>query len=262
MFIPPTYLLIALVPLLSQPVTAHDPVYKLGQLVALPMSDECKTLSECKSILTSNCTDDTCACSFAAQAESCTRCIWTSESVDKYNGYLSACAALGKAAPSDSFATGAPATTEVQGQFTDIGGALGVETQAGGSGSAGLDLEQPSAGAQVIASSALPSNQVPAASVTAPTSIYRGVGGGQTQVQAGASSLPAPLNGGAASGTNGINVLNDTKSAQTQTPVAMDAGTTALNSSRNFFSQAISQACVRHCTAWKAQADVSNCFDG
>lgn len=253
MFASTTYLLIALLPLLPRLVLAHDPSYKLGALIALPIADECRATSECKSILTSNCNDDTCACSFAVQAQSCTRCMWTSESVDKYNDYLSACAAVGKAAPSPTQAVGeTELTTTAQGTFTDIGGALGGDTQAVASGSEGLDLEQPSTAAQVVSASVSSSVTVP--TLPAPsTSIYRGAGG-QTQVQAGASGLPAPLNGPSSDATNGINVINDTKS--TQTPAAVDAGTTALNSSRNFFSQAISQACVRHCTTWKTQADV------
>ena len=159
------------------------------------------------------------------------------------------------AAPSPTQAIGeTEPTTSAQGMFTDIGGALGVDTQAVASGSAGLDLERPSSATQVVSATASLSVTVPTAPA-ASTSIYRGAGG-QTQVQAGASGLPAPLNEASSDATNGINVINDTKS--TQTPAAVDAGTTALNSSRNFFSQAISQACVRHCTTWKTQADVSS----
>jgi hypothetical protein len=270
------YLLFALLPLLSQPATAHDPRNQLCNLIALPISDQCKSLPECQAILASNCQDDTCACAYSAKVQTCVQCMNSSETVDKYNHYLGACAYVGKAAPSTTFAVSSPiASASVQplpassakGQFTDITAAMGVETQAVGSS----QLEQPS-----TIPSAMPSVSSP---LVSSASVYRGIGG-QTAIQAGAATglraplnaapggagtgpaLPAPLNGGLASnGTisssnHGISVLNDTTGSP-QRPPAVDASIVALNSSRNFFSQAISQACVRHCVDWKSRADVS-----
>lgn len=275
------YLLFALLPLLSQPTKAHDPRNRLCDLIALPLPDHCINTPECKAILESDCQDDTCACAYTAKAEICSSCMGTSEGVDKYNDYLGACVSLDKAAPTTAHTvsplpsspaqplipanTAQPsAASAINGQFTDITAVMGVETQAAGD----VNLEQP-VGTALFA---------PSAAVTTP-SVYRGIDG-QTQMQAGAATgLPAPLNaavgggtGGsslpvplnAAAGTNGsstldphgISVINDTTSSP-RIPPSIDAGTTALNSSRNFFSQAISQACVRHCVAWKTRADVS-----
>ena len=259
------YLFFALFPLLPQLAKAHDPRNRLCDLIALPYPDQCQSI--CQAIQASNCQDDTCACAYSAKAEACVQCMATSESVEKYNNYLGACASIGKVAPSTTHAVQpylAPTESQPQlsssvivsgGQFTDITAALGVETQASGS----ADLEHPSSLASLV----------PSAPGVIPISVYRGLGS-QTQ-QAGAASaspstlnsnLPAPLNGAISDGdnvsdTHGISVLDNT-TAPRRVPPAMDAGTTALNSSRNFFSQAISQACVRHCVTWKTRADVSS----
>jgi hypothetical protein len=259
------YLLFALLPLLSQPATAHDPRNQLCNLIALPISDQCKSLPECQAILASNCQDDTCACAYSAKAQTCVQCMNSSESVDKYNDYLGACAYVGKAAPSTTFAVSSPiasssvqllAASSANGQFTDISAAMGVESQVVGS----AELEQPSA---------IPSISSP---VVSSASVYRGLGG-QTAIQAGAATgipaphnaapggaaigpaLPAPLNGALAS--NGTTSSSNDTTGSPQRPPAVDASIVALNSSRNFFSQAISQACVRHCVDWKSRADVS-----
>jgi hypothetical protein len=200
------------------------------------------------------------------------------DSVNKYNDYLGACVSLSKASPttvhtvSPSIASpilqsAIPTSaipphqgSAVDGQFTDITAAMGVETQLAGS----ADLEHPIGTVPAVALSA--STAVTSASV------YRGIGGQtQAQVQTGATGLPAPLNGGGASALpaplnaaaaggaldpHGINVVNETTSSSRTTPV-FNNSITALNSSRNFFSQAISQACVQHCVKWKTQADVS-----
>lgn len=276
-----THLSFALIPLLSQLVRGHDPHHRLCDLIALPLSEPCNALTECKAIQASNCQDDTCACAYTAQAETCVQCMRTDESVNKYNDYLGACVSLGQAAPTTAHTVSPLASPPVQpiasnaqpppqvspagGQFTDVAAAMGVESQVAGS----TDLEPP-VGTLPVA----PIAPVPA--VTS-ASVYRGIGA-QTQVQAAAATaLPAPLNAGSAGAVSalpnplngapgssgsgaldphGISVLNDT-TASPRTPPSLDAGTTALNSSRNFFSQAISQACVRHCVNWKTRADVS-----
>jgi hypothetical protein len=295
-----TYLIFALLPLLPQLAKAHDPRNRLCDLIALPLSPECSALPECQAILSSNCQDDTCACAYTAKAEACVNCMASDDSVNKYNDYLGACVSLSQAAPTTvhtvipsiaspivqpailSSAIPAPQGPAVNGQFTDITAAMGVETQLAGS----ADLEHPIGTVPVVANSALPA-------VTS-ASVYRGIGG-QTQAQAqpgvatvlpapvngggaasaqagaanappaplnvsgAASALPTPLNAAAAGGAldpHGINVINDTTSSPRTAPVVNNS-ITALNSTHNFFSQAISQACVQHCVRWKTQADVS-----
>jgi hypothetical protein len=277
-----TYLTIALLPILSQPAKAHDPRNRLCDLIALPMSPQCTALTECQAILSSNCQDDTCACAYTAKAETCVHCMASDDSVNKYNDYLGACVSLSKASPttvhtvSPSIASSMvqsviPSSailpsqvSAVAGQFTDITAVMGVETQLAGT----ANLEHPVGTVPAVAYSALPD-------VTS-ASVYRGMRG-QTQAQAQtgaatglpaplndsgtASALPAPLNAAAAGGAldpHGINVINETTSSPRTAPV-LNNSITALNSSRNFFSQAISQACVQHCVKWKTQADVSVC---
>jgi hypothetical protein len=103
-----------------------------------------------------------------------------------------------------------------------------------------------------------------------PTTLYRGVAKGVSQGygQAISTDTPPPLNaepsansgdgagfGISSANSNSINA-NQNNGISAQAPPANDFSTSALNSSRNFFSQAISQACVRHCTTWKTQSDV------
>jgi hypothetical protein len=274
-----TYLIFALLPLLPQLAKAHDPRNRLCDLIALPLSPECSTLTECKTILSSNCQDDTCACAYTAKAEACVNCMASDDSVNKYNDYLGACVSLSQAAPTTlhtvfpsvasaaaqpaiaSSAMPEPQGSAVNGRFTDITAAMGVETQVAGS----ADLEHPAGTVPVVAGSAVPA-------VTS-ASVYRGIGGqGQAQAQAqsgiattlptplhAASALPTPLNAAAAGGAldpHGINVINET-TASPRLPPTVNASIIALNSTHNFFSQAISQACVQHCVKWKTQADVS-----
>jgi hypothetical protein len=295
-----TYLPFALLPFLPQLAKAHDPRNRLCDLIALPLSPECSTLTECQAILSSNCQDDTCACAYSAKAEACVNCMASDDSVNKYNDYLGACVSLSQAAPTTlhtvfpsvasaavqpailSSATPAVQGPAVDGQFTDITAAMGVETQVAGS----ADLEHPAGTVPVVVGSAVPA--------VSSASVYRGIGGqtqaqgqpgvatalpalanggGAASAQAGAANaLPAPLNvGGAASALpiplnaaavggaldpHGINVINDT-TASPRTATLVNNSITALNSTHNFFSQAISQACVQHCVKWKTQADVS-----
>jgi len=264
-----TYLIFILFPVLSQLAKAHDPRNRLCDLIALPLSPECSALPECRAILASNCQDDTCACSYAAKAEACVNCMASDDSVNKYNDYLGACVSLNQAAPTtvhtvspSSSAMTLPQSSPTNGQFTDITAAMGVETQVVES----ADLEYPVGTAPVVVNSALPAATSP--------SIYRGIEG-QTQAQAqpgaatglsaastgsgAATAFPAPLNAAAANGSldpHGINVINDTTPSP-QKPSLNNISTIALNSTHNFFSQAISQACVQHCVKWKTQADVS-----
>jgi len=264
-----TYLTFILFPLLSQLARAHDPRNRLCDLIALPLSPDCSALPECKAILSSSCQDDTCACSYAVKAEACVNCMASEDSVNKYNDYLGACVSLNQAAPTtvhtvlpSSSAMTIPQSSPVNGQFTNITAAMGVETQVVGS----ADLEYPVGTAPVVDNSALPAATSP--------SVYRGLEG-QTQAQAqpgaatglsappigsgAATALPVPLNAAAVDGPldpHGINVINDTI-ASPQNPPIVNNSTTALNSTHNFFSQAISQACVQHCVKWKTQADVS-----
>jgi hypothetical protein len=295
-----TYLTFALLPLLPQLAKAHDPRNRLCDLIALPLSPDCSTLTECQAILSSNCQDDTCACAYTAKAEACVNCMASDDSEHKYTDYLGACVSLSQAAPTTlhtvfpsvasaavqlavpSSAIAAPQGSAVNGQFTDITAAMGVETQVAGS----AGLEHPAGTVPGVAASAVPA-------VTS-ASVYRGIGaqtqaqaqpgvatalpapvngGGAASAQAGAanalpaplnvsgaaSALPTPLNAAAAGGgldPHGINVINDTTSSPRTSPV-VNASITALNSTHNFFSQAISQACVQHCVKWKTQADVS-----
>ena len=275
-----TYLTFALLPLLPQLAKAHDPRNRLCDLIARPLSPECSALTECKAILSSNCQDDTCACAYSAEAEACVICMASDDSVNKYNDYLGACVSLSQAAPTTVHTVSPSAASAlvqpaipsnavpvvqgpvVDGQFTDFTAAMGVETQVAGS----ADLEHPVETVPGVAASAAPA-------VTS-ASVYRGIGA-QTQAQAQpgvATALPTPLNGsgagsafpsplnaaaaGGGSDSHGINVINDT-TASPRTPPAVNNSITALNSSHNFFSQAISQACVQHCVKWKSQADVS-----
>ena len=264
-----TYLTFVLFPLLSQLAKAHDPRNRLCDLIALPLSPDCSALPECKAILSSSCQDDTCACSYATKAEACVNCMASDDSVNKYNDYLGACVSLNQAAPTtvhtvspSSSAMTLPQSSPVNGQFTDIKAAMGVETQVVES----ADLEYPVGTASVVVNSASP--------VAISPSVYRGIEG-QTQAQAqpgaatklsappigsgAATALPVPLNAAALNAPldpHGINVINDT-TASPQNPSLNNISTTALNSTHNFFSQAISQACVQHCVKWKTQADVS-----
>jgi len=274
------YLTFALLPLLSRFAKAHDPRNRLCDLIALSLSPQCSALTDCKAILSSHCQDDTCACAYTAKAEVCVNCMASDDSVNKYNDYLGACVSLNQAAPTTvhtvfpsipssiaqignpSSAVILPQGSAVNGQFTDITAAMGVETQVGGI----AYLEHPVNTVPAVAYSPLPA-------VTS-ASVYRGIGG-QTQVQAqagAATGLPAPLNGSgtasplpaplnAAAGgeldPHGINVLNDTTSSPRTSPL-VNTSITALNSTHNFFSQAISQACIQHCVKWKTQADVGS----
>ena len=280
-----TFLTFALLPLLPQPAKAHDPRNRLCDLIALSLSPQCSALTECKAILSSNCQDDTCACAYTAKAEACVNCMASDDSVNKYNDFLGACVSLNQASPTTvhtvspsiassiaqignpSSVVSLPQGSAVNGHFTDMTAAMGVETQVGGS----ADLEHPVGTAPAVAYSPLPA-------VTS-ASVYRGIGGQtQAQVQAGATTglpaplngsgsasvLPAPLNAAAVGGgldPHGINVLNDTTSSPRTSPL-VNTSITALNSTHNFFSQAISQACVQHCVKWKTQADVSSAQHG
>jgi hypothetical protein len=269
--------ILVLLSILLVRTTAHDPVHTFCDLIGAIGSDHCSASQDCIAIADAHCSDDNCACSFTFQAQACSQCIASKDSIDKYNAYLGSCQAAGLAAPTITLPVqGSPAvpgasttliavnTNDVQ--FTDVAAALAHDGQTqGGPGVASASMERTF------------DTYIPAAPTTT-----GGAGGGLTgSVYRGLAStapaapvIPAPLNGP----SNGVGVTNSTglnttsdasgirvvpgtgtgsnTTSSSQAPMANDSSTVALNATRNFFSSAISQACVRHCLSWKNQADV------
>lgn len=265
----PIALLIPLI--LARIAIAHDPVHTFCDLIAVPLPPQCSTLSDCSAVIGFDCSDNTCACGFTQQAQTCVQCIASADAVDKYNAYLNSCQQLNLVDPTATLPVyGAasaigPASTVAGAsdvRFTDVAANLANSEQGGMVSESALDP----------AASPYPQAQPP---VSAPghevtPSVYRGIASPIPSQPA----IPAPLNGpsGDSGATNptglntadnagGIKVLPDTgtgSSASSQAPAANDSSTAALVASRNFFSSAISEACVRHCTSWKKQADVGS----
>jgi len=269
--------LFLLLPLLLAPhAIAHDPVHTFCDLIAVPLPPQCNT-TDCDAIINSNCSDNTCACGFTQQAQACVQCIASPDSVDKYNTYLNSCEVLGLVAPTTTLpvygtgkAAGLGAASAVVGasnvQFTDIAASLAHDGRNGAT--------YPTTPMQPAANT-YPQGQpaTPASVGGVGTSVYRGIASPAPAPAPSQPSIPAPLNGPSgnspATNSTGLNTTADAggikvvpgtgsgSSASSQSPAANDSSTVALVASRNFFSSAISEACVRHCTSWKNQADVS-----
>jgi hypothetical protein len=266
-----------LLPLLLAPhAIAHDPVHTLCNLIAAPQPPQCNT-TDCDAIINSNCSDNTCACGLTQQAQACVQCIASPDSVDKYNTYLNSCELLGLVAPTTTLpvygtgtAAGLGAASTVVGasdvQFTDVAASLAHDGQGGST-----DPTTPTQPAADSYPQAQPATPAPVGGVGA--SVYRGIASPAPAPAPSQPSIPTPLNGpsgnDAATNSTGLNTSADAagikvipetgsgSSTSSQSPAANDSSTAALVASRNFFSSAISEACVRHCTSWKNQADVS-----